>query len=130
MFTLEDIKAAHSKVKSGADFPRYAKDMAALGVARYDHHVSDGHTTYYGEGVYSLSSPSKWDAKSIADNSSTEALTIVLKAHQAGQTDYLTFCQQAADSGVDKWTVDMIGMTCIYYDKQGNEMLKETIPTK
>ncbi len=27
MFTVEQIKAAHSKVKSGADFPSYIKEI-------------------------------------------------------------------------------------------------------
>jgi len=30
MFTLEDIQIAHAKVKSGADFPVYIKEIAAL----------------------------------------------------------------------------------------------------
>ena len=32
MFTAEQIITAHSKVKSGADFPNYIKDIKALGV--------------------------------------------------------------------------------------------------
>jgi hypothetical protein len=27
MFTLQEIKDAHSKVKSGADFPKYVHDL-------------------------------------------------------------------------------------------------------
>lgn len=27
MFTLDQIKAAHNKVKSGADFPAYIQDL-------------------------------------------------------------------------------------------------------
>lgn len=30
MFTLTDISTAHSRVKSGADFPQYARDLIAL----------------------------------------------------------------------------------------------------
>ena len=32
MFTIQQIKDAHSKVKSGADFPQYMQDIIALGV--------------------------------------------------------------------------------------------------
>lgn len=32
MFTVEQIKTAHSKVKSGADFPAYIQDIKKLGV--------------------------------------------------------------------------------------------------
>ena len=46
MFTLDQIKAAHSQVKSGADFPKYIQDIGKLGVLKYEHFVADGHTTY------------------------------------------------------------------------------------
>lgn len=41
MFTAEQIKAAHSKVKSGADFPSYIQEIKALGVTHYEAHVED-----------------------------------------------------------------------------------------
>ncbi len=36
MFQLTDIKDAHSKVKSGADFPNYVQDLIKLGVKKYE----------------------------------------------------------------------------------------------
>ncbi|MBS1624237.1 MAG: DUF1398 family protein [Bacteroidetes bacterium] len=128
MFTSEAIKATHAKVRSGADFPQYVKDMKALGVLRYDHYVADGHCVYYGENHFQLSSTAQWAPISVATAPSPKGLIVVLKAHQAGETDYLTFCRQAAENGVEKWTVDMIRMACIYYDVQGGELLKEEIP--
>ena len=44
MFTVEQIKAAHSKVKSGADFPKYIRDIKLLGVTAYETWVVDSHT--------------------------------------------------------------------------------------
>lgn len=41
MFTIEQIKAAHSKVKSGADFPSYIREIKQLGVTGYEVSVSD-----------------------------------------------------------------------------------------
>jgi hypothetical protein len=32
MFTLEQIKQAHDKVQTGADFPNYIQDLINLGV--------------------------------------------------------------------------------------------------
>ena len=52
MFTVEQIKAAHSKVKSGAEFPAYIKDIKSLGVTYYETFVTDGHTDYYGANGY------------------------------------------------------------------------------
>lgn len=128
MFTLEAIKATHAKVKTGADFPRYVQEMKALGVTHYDHYLTHGHCTYFGAGAYQLSSPGKWPEMKIATEPALAKLEEALRIHQAGQTDYLTFCQQAADSGVWKWVVDMLGMTCTYYDLAGNAILEEKVP--
>ena len=49
MFTLDQIKQAHAKVKSGADFPKYIQDLIVLGIKNYDTFVIDGHSEYYGE---------------------------------------------------------------------------------
>ncbi|TKC04313.1 DUF1398 family protein [Pedobacter frigoris] len=40
----------------------------------------------------------------------------------------LTFCTQCAETGVEKWIVDLSDMTCIYYDKSRTEILVECIP--
>jgi uncharacterized protein YbcV (DUF1398 family) len=52
MFTIEQITAAHSKVKSGADFPAYIQDIKKLGVTQYKSFVTDGHTDYFEENEY------------------------------------------------------------------------------
>lgn len=128
MFTVEQIKAAHSKVKSGADFPAYIQDIKKLGVTFYETFVTDSHTDYYGTNNYKTSSTAKYESLTIADTSDTEQFTIDLKAHQQGKTDYFTFCKDCAKSGVEKWSVCMDKMTCTYYDKAGNEILVEPIP--
>ena len=51
-----------------------------------------------------------------------------LKEHQQGKTDYFTFCKSCAETGIEKWVVSLIDMTCIYYDKIGNKILVEQIP--
>lgn len=128
MFTLQQIQDTHAKVKSGADFPRYIQDMKTLGVTSYTLSVSDGHTTYSGGEDVNISSEIRWPIKAIAAPASPEKLTHDLKIHQLGKTDFLTFCQQAADAGVDKWTVDIAKMKCSYYDSDGNIMVAEDIP--
>ena len=127
MFTLEDIKAAHSKVKSGADFPAYIQDLIALGVASYDSYVFDGHTDYFSSEGITISSPAKYAELEIK-SSDAEQFISDLRAHQQGKTDYPTFCNDCAKSGVEKWTVNMDAMTCIYYDQSGSELLVENIP--
>jgi uncharacterized protein YbcV (DUF1398 family) len=128
MFTIDQIKAAHAKVKSGADFPNYALETKGLGVTSYELYVTDGHTAYHGADGFALSADAKWQPVEIAKKSNKGLLENSLKIHQQGQTDFLTFCRQAAEAGVEKWIVDMIKMICVYYDKAGSTMVTESIP--
>lgn len=128
MFTIEEIKAAHSKVKSGADFPKYIRDLKQLGVTHYEAFVSDGHVDYSGKNDYKTSAPAKYETLEVAATSDTETFKNDLKAHQNGKTDYPTFCKDCAKSGVWKWVCDLEEMTCIYFDRSGNELLIEQIP--
>lgn len=128
MFTLDQIKAAHSKVKSGADFPAYIRELKQLGVVEYETFVKDGHTNYLGENTYKIKSPARYAALTIASASQAEQFKADLKAHQQGKTDYATFCADCAKSGVEKWIVDLTKMTCTYFDSAGNEVLIERIP--
>lgn len=128
MFTVDQIKTAHSKVKSGADFPAYIQDLKKLGVASYETFVSDGHTDFFGANGYKKTAPAKYEVLKIAENPDTKTFISDLKAHQQGKTDYPAFCSDCAKSGVEKWVVCMEKMTCTYYDKSGNEVLAEKIP--
>lgn len=128
MFTVEQIKTAHSKVKSGADFPAYIQEIKKLGVTYYETFVSDGHTDYHGANNYKTSSVAKYDTLTIAEEPNIEQFKADIKAHQQGKTDYPTFCKDCAKSGIEKWAVCMQKMTCTYYDLAGNEILVEQIP--
>lgn len=129
MFKIEQIKTAHSKVKSGADFPAYVEDLKNLGVVYYITYVSDGHTDYFGKNDFKVSSPSGYDQLlNITSTINLDQFTTDLKLHQQGKTDYWRFCLDCAKSGVMKWQVDLGRMTCIYYDTLGNQILEEKIP--
>lgn len=128
MFTLDQIKQAHSKVKSGADFPQYVQDLIKLGIIHYNTYVKDGHTVYWGSDNYRVQSPAVYEPKTIADKGNKSSFIHHLNAHQAGETDYLTFCSHCAQDGVEKWVVDMVEMTCTYFDKTEHNLLEEEIP--
>lgn len=129
MFTIQQIHDAHSKVKSGADFPKYIQDIIALGVTSFETFVFDNHTDYFGKDNFQTSSEGFSETLTIANESNIEQFQSDLKSHQQGNTDYMTFLKDCAKSGVEKWIVVMDKMTCSYYDKNGNEMLVEKIPT-
>ncbi|SUJ21249.1 Phage envelope protein [Sphingobacterium spiritivorum] len=128
MFTIEQIRQAHAKVKSGADFPSYMREIKAFGVLGYNAYVADGRIDYFGAEGYTTSAPAKYDSLEVASQSDIVQFRKDLKDHQQGLTDYLTFCRDCARSGVEKWIIDMDRMTCAYYDKAGNELLIENIP--
>jgi uncharacterized protein YbcV (DUF1398 family) len=128
MFTVEQIKAAHSKVKSGADFPAYIQDIKKLGVTHYETFVTDGHTNYYGTNDYKTTLPARYEPLNIAEKCDKGRFQSDLIDHQQGKTDYPTFIRISANLGIEKWLVCMKKMTCTYYDKAGNEILVEQIP--
>jgi uncharacterized protein YbcV (DUF1398 family) len=128
MFTIEQILQAHSKVKSGADFPKYFQEVKGLGVTNYETYVSDGHTDYFGANDYKASTPAKYESLVVQKTSNSEQFKTDLKAHQQGKTNYLTFCNDCAKSGIEKWEVRMDKLTCTYFDTVGNEILVEKIP--
>ena len=128
MFTVEQLKAAHSKVKSGADFPSYIQEIKLLGVTHYEAFVTDGRIDYHGANAYVAKVPAKYDPLVIADDANGEEFKAELLAHQQGKTDFLTFIKMCAINGIEKWEISMDKMTCTYYDKSGNELLVEEIP--
>ena len=128
MFTVEQIKTAHGKVKSGADFPAYVKEIKELGVTHYEAYVTDGHINYHGANNYTATVPAKYEPLTIADSTNSSEFKVELIAHQQGKTDFLTFIRMCATHGIEKWAIRMDKMTCTYYDKAGNEILVEVIP--
>ncbi|ACU63760.1 DUF1398 domain-containing protein [Chitinophaga pinensis] len=128
MFTLQQLKAAHAKVKTGADFPRYVQEIKGMGLRRYEYLVQDGTTVYYGDDNHQVESIPIYDPQEINSSSSAAALRHTIAIHQQGQTDFLTFCQQAANAGVEKWVIDTERMVCTYLDKNGAVLIEEPIP--
>ena len=129
MFTIAQIKEAHSKVKSGADFPAYIQDLIALGVQGYDIFVNDGHEEYFGTDNHRVAATKNYDTIVIAPSANKERFIEFLVMHQDGQTDYLTFCNHAAQCGIAKWSVNIIEMTCTYFDLSDAAILIEKIPS-
>jgi uncharacterized protein YbcV (DUF1398 family) len=104
------------------------QDIKKIGVTFYETFVTDGHTDYYGTDAYKTSSMSRYNTLKIAEVSNAEQFKADLKVHQQGKTDYSTFFNDCAKSGIQKWTVCIDKMTCTYYDQAANEILVELIP--
>lgn len=127
MFTVEQIRVAHKQVKSGADFPAYIQELEKIGVKYYEVFVIDGHIDYYGTNNFKTTSPPMYENLVIVETPNPVKFQADLKAHQGGKTSFSDFCQDAAKSGVHRWTVCMDKMSCSYSDKLGNVILIEEI---
>ncbi|MCX2574344.1 DUF1398 domain-containing protein [Pedobacter sandarakinus] len=129
MFSIEDIKAAENKIKTGTDFPKFIAELKTLGVVRNDVYVSTGLSIYFDdEDNVQQISPQDYPSLVVNDEVSKDKLSHALNIHQQGQTDYFTFCKQAADAGVEKWVIDLNAMTCTYLTSQAEELVQEQIP--
>jgi uncharacterized protein YbcV (DUF1398 family) len=129
MFTIDQINSAHSKVKSGADYPNYVQEIIRLGVTGYETYVEDGNAIYFGNENERIESGPKYKRLTVNDKSDKDKFQTDLKAHQEGKTNFPGFCLDAAHSGIEKWIVNMSAMTCTYLDKTGKMLVRETIPS-
>lgn len=128
-FTIEEIKTEHQKVKSGADFPKYIQAIKNLGVSHYTAYVADGNTEYFDSENHSVNIGGKYDSMPISADLNLDQFKTRLKLHQQGGTDYMTFCKDCAGNGVEGWKMDLSQMTCTYFDKNGNDILEEKVPS-
>jgi len=128
MFTVEQIEKADSKIKSGAEFPKYIREIKEIGVTAFETWVADSHTEYFGKENFRTKSKPKYAEITIADSSDKNKFQEYLKIHQKGETDYFTFCKHCAETGIEKWIVNLDEMTCTYYDKAQTQILIEMVP--
>jgi len=127
MLTLAHIQKAHSRVKSGADFPAYAHELKKLGLHHYTFFLEDGHAEYVGNDGTQFQSDAKWLKKEIGNPDPT-AFETALRVHQNGASDFVTLADQAARYGIHNWVVDLDRMQCTYFDRTGNLLVTENIP--
>ncbi|MDP9961798.1 DUF1398 family protein [Chryseobacterium lathyri] len=80
-FTIEQIKAEHRKVKSGADFPAYIQAIKKLGVSNYTVYVTDGNTQYFDTDNETGQTGKKYDHLTISENLDLERFKTRLKLH-------------------------------------------------
>ncbi len=127
MFTIQQIQESHARVKSGADFPQFIRELKAIGVKAYETYVKDGHSVYYDEENQSVASPPKYDDLEVADECNPNQFREYLELHQQGKTDYKMFCEHCAFTGIEYWLVDLGKMTCVYFAKEDVLVYEEVI---
>ena len=127
MFTLEQIDDIHDRFGHQDTIVQYLRALNAIGVARSDSFLADGHSEYFGKGGETVVTPPAHEVLAIAGTSSRDGLVQCLALHSQGKTSYLEMSQGLARSGVEKWSFDTSALTIAYYDKAGNELLTESV---
>ena len=84
---------------------------------------------YFGNSDFKAVADKSYDNIPVAPTANKERFIEYLVMHQEGQTDYLTFCHHAAQCGIAKWSVNIIEMTCTYFDAKNDAILIEKIPS-
>jgi uncharacterized protein YbcV (DUF1398 family) len=128
-FTEEGIRAAYARTRTGADFPRLIQDLKKLGIVSYDHMVEFGSNVFRDRHCQSASLRKMGLSVPVSDSADVELLKRHISDHQSGLTNYPELCGLAGAAGVEKWTSDLLAMTCTYFDKSGRRMHEELIPT-
>jgi uncharacterized protein YbcV (DUF1398 family) len=127
MFTIEQINDLHARLGKAETLLAYVRALNAIGVAKYDSYLTDGHSEYFGKRGHKVISPPAHDTLSIAEKSNEANFLRHLKLSEQGKTTYVEMSKGLAESGIEKWTVDTSEITMVFYDKAGNEMLAERI---
>jgi uncharacterized protein YbcV (DUF1398 family) len=127
MFTIEQIHDIHGRLGTMERFPEYVRALSAIGVVKYDSYLSDGHSEYFAEDGRSVVSGAVYEVLPVDDASDRERVVEHLGRHELGRTSYLEMSRGLADSGVEKWTVDVKAMSLTYVDKQGRALVTEAI---
>lgn len=128
-FTERNIRAAYAGTRTGADFPRLIQDLKRLGIVSYDHMLASGSNVFHGLDGQSVSLAKMGPSVPVSDRADVEVLKTHISEHQSGLTNYPELCGLAGQAGVDKWTCDLMAMTCTYFDRSGRKLHVELIPT-
>jgi uncharacterized protein YbcV (DUF1398 family) len=118
------IKSAYdTAMKEKAKYPQLAKLLIQAGVRFYVVDVSNGNTTYYGNGMHSHTGGPE---RKISKNFSKEKAISALRLTQEGKTNYLQFLDGIAEAGIQTYLADLENARVIYIGH--GEAYEEEIP--
>ncbi|WP_272158093.1 DUF1398 family protein [Streptococcus sp. HN38] len=128
MFTLEAINQGHVQF-TGPDFPKLIAYFKDLSMVENTVDIQSGQVTYRSQTGQTLEKQGYQATVPVSDQANLDQFVTILRNHQAGQTDFLTFCQETAEAGIYKWVTDLEAMTCSYVDKVEQPVFVEAVPS-
>jgi uncharacterized protein YbcV (DUF1398 family) len=124
---LVEIDGIHDRLGSASTLVAYLGALREIGVVSSDSFLADGHTTYYGDGGYQVSTGAAHEVFAVAAVGDREVVVEQLRLHELGVTSYVEMSRALAAAGVEKWTFDTHRLTITYYDAAGLALLSEAV---
>lgn len=115
------------KMSGNGDFPKLVKSYRDYGITKFQTCASTAKTMYFDNVencVYDEQDFFNYEIGAL----NIEQFKQDLLAHQQGKTDFPTWLELTAASGIGYWIVDLNAMTCVYYDLDNNPVHTEKIP--
>ncbi|MBO3065231.1 MULTISPECIES: DUF1398 domain-containing protein [Staphylococcus] len=126
-FSLSAIHQAHQQY-TGVDFPKLFKAFKVMGITINTVDIQIGTTVYTHQNGEQIIDTGVKSTVPIAKHTDKEQVKEALVQHQAGETDFPTFCDAMAQSGVYKWHISIDAGTCAYINLNNEIVIIEQIP--
>lgn len=119
---INQIKNEHN-----GNFPVLVKNYIEYGIVKFQTCASTAKTMYFDKDENSVYDEQDFFNFKIGELN-TDKFKVDLVDHQQGKTDFPTWLELTAGSGIAYWIVDLNEKTCIYYDLNNNPIHIEMIP--
>jgi uncharacterized protein YbcV (DUF1398 family) len=124
---MAQIDGLHARLGRADSLADYLRGLAAIGVARFDSFVTDGHSEFFSADGRRVISPAHHKMLAVAEVSDRDTFLEHLRHHSDGETSYLEMSEGLAEAGVEKWVADTTAMTMTYRDRAGVALLVEEV---
>lgn len=115
------------KLNANGNFPKLVKSYQEYGIVKFQTCASTAKTMYFDQTENFVYDETDFFSFKIGEVN-IEKFKADLIAHQQGETDFPTWLELTASSGVAYWIVDLNTKTCVYYDLANNQLYTEMIP--
>jgi uncharacterized protein YbcV (DUF1398 family) len=127
MVTLAELDLVHEQLGKADTLDAYCRALADLGVTGYDSYVVDGRTVFRTTDGSQLTTPAHHDIIDIATEPDHAAVRTTLARAAAGEVGYVEMSQLLGAAGLDRWSVDTLGLVMTYTDVLGEVVLVEQL---
>ncbi len=105
-------------------FPQIVADLTSAGVEQYHADLWRSEKTYYLSSGASYVVPAAPVTGAPATDFSAPSIAAAIRASQAQQISYKTFCERIADAGCVGYHVSLVGRRVVYFGRTGENYVE------